>query len=326
MSEISPRILCIDDEPNVLSGIERQLRGRFDLTTAVGAKEGLAVLKEKGPFAVVISDYKMPEMSGVEVLKEAARIAPDSVRLMLTGCADLDVAVSALNEGGIWRFLSKPCSREALQNAIRGALEHYRLIMVERELTAALNQANNELHHLNKDLEGRVRERTATISRLHRFVTELSGMYSIEGMTDLVVKRTAEMLRSRRVSLMMPDSSGEYLTIAASVGLPIEARNRIRVPIGAPVAGLAFTEGRSIVTNDADRNPAGSPRYDSEFFAVLPLASAALRAPGHTVGVLNVTEHEGGMPYDQDAIATLETIAESAAIALQNQIRLQEST
>jgi response regulator RpfG family c-di-GMP phosphodiesterase len=324
MSNISRRVLCIDDEPALLAGIERKLRGRVDLTTAVGGKAGLAALAEKGPFAVVISDYMMPEMNGVEVLKEVARVAPDSVRMMLTGCSDLEVAVSALNEGGIWRFLSKPCSRDAMENAIREAQEHYRLILAERELTGALNQANDDLRQLNEGLEERVRERTATISQLRRFVTELSGMDSIANMADLIVTKTAEMLSSQRVSLMMPDASGEYLVVIASVGLTPEARDRIRVPVGAPIAGVAFAENRSIVVNDAEQAAAGSPRYDSEFFAVVPLISTGLGTPGHTIGVLNVTEHVDGLPYDKDALAALETIRESATIALQNQIRLQE--
>jgi len=324
MSDISRRVLCIDDSPALLAGIERQLRGRVDLTTALGAKAGLAAVAEKGPFAVVISDYMMPEMNGVEVLKEVARLSPDTVRLMLTGCSDLEVAVSALNEGGIWRFLSKPCSRTALENAIREALEHYRLVQSERELTAALNKVNNDLRWLNEDLEERVRERTNTISQLHRFVTDLSGMDSIDRMAELIVTRTAEMLSSRRVSLMMPDASGEYLTIVASVGLSAEARDRIRVPVGSPIAGLAFAEARSIVVNDAEHACAGGPRYDSEFFAVIPLVSVALGTPSYTIAVLNVTEHAKGSPYDEDALAALRAISESATIALQNQIRLQE--
>ncbi len=177
---------------------------------------------------------------------------------------------------------------------------------------------------MNEDLEARVQERTAAISQLHAFVAELSGMDSIERMADFVVSKTAQMLNSRRVSLMLPDSSGEYLTIAASVGVPDEAKDRIRVPIGAPIAGQAFAEGRSIVTNNPDQASPANQRYDTEFFAVLPLASAILRTPGHTVGVLSVTEHAGGKPYDQEALATLETITESAAVALQNQIRLRE--
>ncbi|HVP09609.1 MAG TPA: HD domain-containing phosphohydrolase [Phycisphaerae bacterium] len=324
MTEISTKILCIDDEPNVLSGIQRQLRGAYDVAIAIGAKAGLETLQTEGPFAVIISDYMMPEMNGIEVLKEAGRLAPDTIRIMLTGCAELDVAVSALNEGHIWRFLSKPCTREALQNTLREALEHHRLIMVERRLTQELNGANQELQRLNAGLEERVKERTALIQRMHRFVSQLSGLDTIEDMAGLIVRTTGEMLKSRRVSLMLPDLSGEYLTIAAAIGIDSQTQGKIRVPVGTPIAGLAYSEGRCISVNEPGTYPSQGTRYDGDFFAVVPMVSKALTASGKPVAVLNVTEHEGDAPYTQELLTTLETIAESSAMALQNQIRLQE--
>ena len=324
MNEISRKVLCVDDEPNVLEGIQRQLRGRFELVTAVGAKAGLAALAERGPFAAVISDYMMPQMNGIEFLREVGKLAPDCARIMLTGCGDLEVAVAAVNEGHIWRYLNKPCKRETLENAVREALEHYRLVVMERQLMSELNDANARLRALNENLEDRVRERTEAIQRLHAFLSELSGIDTVEAMARLIVQTVSEMLQSRRVSLMLPDPNGEYLTIAAAVGMASDTQTRVRVPVGLAIAGTAYAEKRRIVINDPAGAPPRNDRYEEEAFAVVPLVSTALMTSGKAVGVLNVTEHTNGAPYEPDNLATLEAITESSALALQNLIRLQQ--
>lgn len=131
---ISRRILFVDDEPKILQGLERQLSGRFELRTVPGPVLGLQILIKDGPYAAVVSDYRMPMMSGVEFLTKARQKSPDTVRLMLTGQADLNAAISAVNEGAIFRFLSKPCATEVLSAALDSALGQYRLIQSEREL------------------------------------------------------------------------------------------------------------------------------------------------------------------------------------------------
>lgn len=131
---ISRRILFVDDEPKILQGFERQLSGRFELRTVPGPVLGLQILVKDGPYAAVVSDYRMPMMNGVEFLAKARQKSPDTVRLMLTGQADLNAAIHAVNEGAIFRFLSKPCSTEVLSAALDSALEQYRLTQAEREL------------------------------------------------------------------------------------------------------------------------------------------------------------------------------------------------
>lgn len=131
---INKRILFVDDEENVLQGYKRSLRKQYDLHLALGPEEALKALHEHGPFAVIISDYAMPVMNGVALLKQAKQIAPNTVRLMLTGFANMENAVQAINEGCIFRFLTKPCEPEALARSLDDALEQHRLIMVEKEL------------------------------------------------------------------------------------------------------------------------------------------------------------------------------------------------
>ncbi|MBV6471733.1 response regulator [Nitrospirales bacterium NOB] len=131
---MADRILCVDDDLNILEGFKRQLRKEFTLETAVGPEQGLRMVTEQGPFAVVVSDLRMPGMSGIEFLARVRNHDADTVRVLLTGNAELRTAIEAINEGQIFRFLTKPCTPDVLGKTLRAALVQHRLIMAEREL------------------------------------------------------------------------------------------------------------------------------------------------------------------------------------------------
>lgn len=135
-SEDLPKILCVDDEPQVLEGLERTLFEHFDVFTADSGKEALDLLDEDGPFPVVVSDMRMPEMDGAEFLTKARHLCPDTVRILLTGHADIDSAISAVNDGQIFRFLCKPCDKSVLVQTLEDSVEMHRLLTLERELLA----------------------------------------------------------------------------------------------------------------------------------------------------------------------------------------------
>jgi FixJ family two-component response regulator len=131
---LEEKILFVDDEPAVLDGYQRLLRNQFHISAALGGEQALTLIQSAGPFAVVISDMRMPGMNGAQFLARVRERAPDTVRMLLTGHADLDVAIEAVNEGKIFQFLTKPCEREILVKAIRGGLEKYRVAAAEKEI------------------------------------------------------------------------------------------------------------------------------------------------------------------------------------------------
>ena len=131
---MSARVLFVDDEPNVLDGIRRQLRNRLKVETANGAAAGLAMIESNGPFAVVVSDMRMPDMNGARFLARVNEIAPDTVRMVLSGQADIDSTVAAVNEGHIFRFLLKPCDTDQLVQSINSGIDQYNLINAEKHL------------------------------------------------------------------------------------------------------------------------------------------------------------------------------------------------
>ncbi|NIA69314.1 response regulator [Pelagibius litoralis] len=131
---MTEKVLFVDDDPQILNGFKRGLRKRFDLKTAEGGAAGLDTLKQDGPFAVVVSDQQMPEMDGISFLRQVKQKSPLTVRMMLTGNADQQTAMDAVNEGHIFRFLTKPCAPEDLAVAVEAAQQQYRLVSAEREL------------------------------------------------------------------------------------------------------------------------------------------------------------------------------------------------
>jgi ActR/RegA family two-component response regulator/GGDEF domain-containing protein len=131
---MADKILFVDDEPLVLDGYMRLLHREFEVDTALGGEQGLAEIQGSGPYAVVISDMRMPGMNGAEFLARVRQKAPDTVRMLLTGFADIDAAIHAVNEGNIFRYLTKPCDRETLVKAINMGLAQYRSVIAEKKL------------------------------------------------------------------------------------------------------------------------------------------------------------------------------------------------
>ena len=131
---MSNRILFVDDDPNLLASFQRSFRKTFEFDTAAGGREALACLAENGPYAVVVCDMRMPGMDGIEVLEEFRRRSPDTVRLMLTGNADQQTAVDAVNRGAIFRFVNKPIPPEDLAPLIEAGLNQHKLVQIERDV------------------------------------------------------------------------------------------------------------------------------------------------------------------------------------------------
>ena len=141
---MNEKILFVDDDANLLAACERNFRRQFQIETAEGGEAGLQKIAERGPFAVVVSDRQMPRMDGIQFLSLVKERAPDTVRIMLTGNADLEGAIKVVNEGNIFRFLTKPCAHEILGKAVADGLTQFRLITAEKEL-------------LNKTLSGSIK-------------------------------------------------------------------------------------------------------------------------------------------------------------------------
>ena len=133
-NEEAPCVLCVDDEPRVLEGLALHLRKDYRVHCAPGGAQALQKMRELGSVAVIVSDMRMPGMDGATLLKRVMRLCPEATRLLLTGEPGRDAAVTAVNEGQIFRFLTKPCPPDKLKIAVEAAVDQYRLVTAERVL------------------------------------------------------------------------------------------------------------------------------------------------------------------------------------------------
>jgi response regulator RpfG family c-di-GMP phosphodiesterase len=190
---MSEKILLVDDEPNVLRACERLLHNRFETDAAVGGAEALRAIQNTGPYAVVLSDMRMPQMDGIQLLMRVKAQAPDTVRIMLTGYADVQTALSAVNDGNIFRFLTKPCSKQTLINALSAGVAQYRLVTSEKDvlektlagsltvLTEVLSMASPAAFSRAMRLKRYMTHVTSKLGLANRWKFELAAMLSQVG-------------------------------------------------------------------------------------------------------------------------------------------------
>jgi response regulator RpfG family c-di-GMP phosphodiesterase len=197
---MADKILFVDDEPAVLDGYRRMLYKEFDVETAVGGETALTIIESRGPFAVVISDMRMPGMNGAQFLSKVRQTVPATVRMLLTGYTDMNAAMDAVNEGNIFRFLTKPCEKEVLGKAITGGLVQYRLLTAEKELLE--NTLMGSIKVLTDVLSAVSPEAFARSMRITRCVSHIVGKFVL---TSPWRYETAAMLSQLGCAMLDPD-------------------------------------------------------------------------------------------------------------------------
>jgi response regulator RpfG family c-di-GMP phosphodiesterase len=229
-----PRVLCVDDETHVTKGLERVLRSECTVVTANTAAEALDLIRREPPFAVVIADFQMPEMNGAAFLAEARVLAPDMVRILATGRTDLATAAAAINEGQIFRFLSKPTPAAVLLAVVSAAYEQHRLLTSERELLEqtllgsikALVSVLALTHPVAFGRTSRVKRVVSEIAeRLpvpNRWSVEVAALLSQIGCVALPEALVAKLARGDMLSLGERDAAARLPALAESTiaGIP----------------------------------------------------------------------------------------------------------
>jgi putative nucleotidyltransferase with HDIG domain len=168
-------VLFVDDEPNILKAIQRLLRHEpMRVLTATDPREALELLR-KTPAQVIVSDQRMPAMTGVEFLSAVRDNHADVIRMMLTGYTEMTIAVEAINKGEIYRLITKPWNDDELRATLRQAFDHHDLKSEIKRLNSVTREQNFKLQDMNKNLEGKVRERTKQLAEKNK---DLSTAYT----------------------------------------------------------------------------------------------------------------------------------------------------
>ena len=147
-------LLIVDDEQNVRNALNRLLRKEpYDIVLAAGPEEAIEIVRHE-PIGVVLSDHAMPGMTGIELLRQIRQIDPKTIRMVLTGHADLSMAIEAINEGEVMKFYTKPWDDHQIKADMRMAFSHLRLQAEFERVLKALQQKNQLLDHLEQDHPG----------------------------------------------------------------------------------------------------------------------------------------------------------------------------
>ncbi|MCA9473635.1 MAG: response regulator [Nitrospirales bacterium] len=212
------KLLLVDDEPKVVNGFVRHLREHYEIHTAGGGAEGLQVVRSNGPFAVIVSDYAMPDMNGVQFLEEVTKIDSESIRVILTGFADLEIAMNAVNRGQIFRFLTKPCSIEDFKLTLQAGIEQYRLVRAEKELleqtlTGSVKALIEVLALVNPEAMGRA-------NRLRRYVKEFSKDLGLENSWKFEIAALLSQMDCIEMAPSSGDANGHPISQTESTQKP----------------------------------------------------------------------------------------------------------
>jgi serine phosphatase RsbU (regulator of sigma subunit) len=284
----------VDDDPKILAAFRRQLRKKMDIETVGSGPDGLEAIRRSGPFSVVVTDYCMPDMNGIEFLTQVREVAPETVRMLLTGSADLGAAIQAVNQGNIFRFLTKPCSQEDLIEALLTGIKAYRQSHKERKfnkrtrcwLAQAMDIQQSLMPSARPDVDG------LDIAGRSMYCDQTGGDYY-----DYFEKGPPE---DRRIGIVVGDVSDHGLPSAL---LMTTARAFLRESTsrGGSVAGIVGSVNRNLT-----RDVQSSGRFMTLFYAEIDHQAKSIRwvRAGHDPALLydprsGSFEHlagQGGLP------------------------------
>ena len=292
-------VLVADDDPLARRLWSRLLRSEgYQVLEAKSGTEALEIARGHHPHTIVL-DVCMPEIDGLECARrlKADPELQDIPVIMATG-KEGHVNMMAGLEAGADEYLTKPLHHREFILRVR-SMVRYRLAWLDLQAShqAQIRQARS-------------------LNLLLGFSRHLAATDDLDRVLDLTVEMTASLTGCRRISIMLPSRDNKHLRIATSIGLKDKLTDQTQVPIGTGIAGQVFASGRSLVANTAEAMPVRSGRYDTLFFASVPLVCAVMTAPEKTVGVLNATERPGGRPFDPQDLQCLDLICNYAAAAI----------
>jgi len=224
------KILFVDDEENILRSLRRLfLDEEVEVFTASSGAQGLEILAREEGVGVIVSDQRMPEMTGVDFLEKSKAVSPSSMRILLTGYADVNAAIDAINRGGAFRYLNKPWNDEELVQTVKSALHTNHLLTENKRLAAIVKQQNAELQKWNTELEGIVQEQTMELQKSYDSLRAVNSKLRGNFKNTIVAFSGLIELRDKRMRTHSRNVAEVSVNVAKQLGLQSEERETIMV-------------------------------------------------------------------------------------------------
>jgi ActR/RegA family two-component response regulator len=318
---MNKRVLFIDDDENILASFKRNLRQDFSIDTVSSPEAGLEILKNSAanPYAVLVSDLKMPKISGTDLLKKAKDICPLTVRIMLTGYADIDTAINAVNEGNIFRFLTKPCSIDLLKHTLNTCAEQYNLVMAEKELLRDTLQGSvkmlvNVLSMHSPEVFGKCEKVKKLVSRIltkvktdQQWQLEVASMLVYLGYIALPADIMTKVIKKAELT---PEEKEIYRSYPEN-----GAKLIANIPRLGSVAELIRDQRKIVDGATRASQPAKILNIALEY---LELESAT--SPHNAISVISAKEYV----YGKDLISALEASVDTKAGYIPNSLKISQ--
>jgi response regulator RpfG family c-di-GMP phosphodiesterase len=315
----SAKVLIVEDDLKLVFVLKAHLRNAgYEVREAHDGLAGVAAARHWRP-DIVVMDISMPVLDGIAATQRL-KADPDTAHIpviILTANNKPEDVVLGL-ESGATEYVTKPFEIVEFMARVRTALK--------------LAQARRQLDELNERLADEVERKTRRLQILYHFTRALSEAETVDTVLDLIVDAARQATGSGRISILLraaPSGGGstsddpEYLTCARAYGIEPEVAEQIRIKSADGIAGSVFTTGKTVVAEAYPNAGAVAPedrRYLSDVFLSTPLASASLTTQEETLGVINVTNKEEAVPFSEEEIECIRSIADAGAVALHNQI------
>ncbi len=312
MTGASRKILVVDDEVRMCESLHELLSGAgYQVTAVQSSKEAIEKIRTQ-PFDLVITDIKMPQFSGLEILNEVKKVDPETVVILMTGFASLESSLEAIRKGA-FEYLLKPVEFTQLEISVRRGLEKREAALARKRLLEDLKIANHNLNtHLNE------------INALYEAGTSLMQTSQLKELLDKIVMLASGVTDAEIGSLMMINPTGEFMTIESHIGLDPKMAASVKLPLGESIAGFVAKSGSPLVVRDVEKDERFK-RINKERYSSASLLCVPLKIADRILGVINMANKRHREIFNDHDLKLLTTFASQAAIAIDDARQYDEN-
>jgi signal transduction histidine kinase/DNA-binding response OmpR family regulator len=303
MTKTTDRIIIIDDEKRMCDSLTALLRDDGYMVKAFQSPPQAAETIRSEKVDLVITDIKMPEMDGLQILQAVKEVDEDIPVILMTGYASLDSAIEAVSLGA-YDYLLKPVELAHLEMAVNRALEKRRSGLARLQLLEELKMSNLILNR-----------RISELNALYEAGKSIGSTANLKELLKQIVALASSVTDAQVGSIMLLDEREQYLTIEAAIGLDQGIIDQTRLPIGTSIAGYVAKTGQPLIVEDVEHDPQFQ-RINQEKYGAASLLCAPLIIKNRVIGVINMANKQGGEVFTKNDLRLLTTFASQSAVAV----------